>query len=80
MREVVKLDAAHSEAQRWFLNSWTRVPSSVAGCERTDDQQKVILNLFEGVVFSSALLHLLLLGRDQDPNPALYRFRGMKRY
>jgi hypothetical protein len=28
MRQVVKLGAAHPEARRWFLNSWTRVPAS----------------------------------------------------
>jgi hypothetical protein len=28
MRRVVELGAAHPEAQRWFLNSWTRVPAS----------------------------------------------------
>ena len=28
MRQVVELGVAHPAAQRWFLNSWTRVPAS----------------------------------------------------
>src|SRR5262249_1305134 len=45
MRQVVKLGAAHPEAQRWFLNSWTRVPASSRFRRLVDDDALLIAAL-----------------------------------
>jgi hypothetical protein len=45
MRQVVELGTAHPEAQRWFLNSWTRVPASTTFRRLVGDDDLLIAAL-----------------------------------
>ena len=45
MRQVVELGTAHPEAQRWFLNSWTRIPASTTLRRLVSDDDLLIAAL-----------------------------------